>query len=180
MRATSAALGRIARRGIARSVGVAPQAQTREVGRAGAAVLAVAQEALDDPVLERVERDHREPAVRPQHLERRGQRALERAELVVDLDPQRLEDALGGVPLAEARRRRDRLLDRLDEVAGALERLLRAAAHDRPRDLAGVALLAVAAEDVGELPLARLVDDLARRSASAEGSMRMSSGASAA
>ena len=109
MRATSAALGRIARRGVARSVGVRAAGAAREVGRAGAAVLAVAQEALDDPVLERVERDHREAAVRTQHLERGRERALERAELVVDLDPQRLEDALGRVALAEAGRRRDRL-----------------------------------------------------------------------
>ena len=39
---------------------------------------------------------------------------------------------------------------------------LRAAPHDRARDLPRVALLAVAAEDVGELPLARLVDDIGR------------------
>jgi hypothetical protein len=34
-----------------------------------------------------MEREHGEPSTGPQHLERRGQRALERAELVVDLDP---------------------------------------------------------------------------------------------
>ena len=97
----------------------------------------------------------REPAARTQHLERRRQRALERAELVVDLDPQRLEDALGRMALAEARRRRDRRLDHLDEIARALERLLCAAPDDRACDLARVALLAVALEDVGELALAR-------------------------
>ncbi len=121
------------------------------------------EEALDDPVLERVEADHGEPAAGPQHLERRGQRGLERAELVVDGDPQRLEDALRRMAVAEARRRRDRLLDRLDEVARALERLLAAASHDRAGDLPRVALLAVAAEDLCELALARLVHELACR-----------------
>ena len=42
-----------------------------EVGRAGAAALALAEEPLYDPILERVEGDDREPAAGPQHLERR-------------------------------------------------------------------------------------------------------------
>ena len=128
LRAISAADGRIARRGVARSVGSRAADAGREVGRAGAAVLLRAQELLDDPVLERVERDHAEPAAGPQHLERRRQRALERAELVVDLDAQRLEDALCRMALTEPGRRGDRRLDRLDELARALERAaLRAA-----------------------------------------------------
>ena len=48
-----------------------------EVGRALAAALEVAHEALDDPVLERMERDDRETAARPQHRERCGERCLE-------------------------------------------------------------------------------------------------------
>src|SRR5262249_42805189 len=40
----------------------------RELGRARAPVLLVAQEALDDSVLQRVERDDRELAARPEHL----------------------------------------------------------------------------------------------------------------
>ena len=79
----------------------------------------------------------REPAARAEHLERRRQRPLDRAELVVHLDPQCLEDALGRVPLAEARRRGNRGLDRLDEIAGALERLGLAPPDDRACDLSG-------------------------------------------
>src|SRR5690349_5255118 len=59
----------------------------REVRRARAALLARAQEALHDPVLERVEADHREAAAGAQHLECLGERRLERAELIVDRDP---------------------------------------------------------------------------------------------
>src|SRR6478672_11233871 len=75
----------------------------RELGRTRAPVFLVAQEALDDPILERVEGDDREASVRPEHLERRRERALQRAELVVHLDAQRLEDALGRVAFPEPR-----------------------------------------------------------------------------
>ena len=170
----------IGRRESARSAGSWPQTQ---IGKSGGHVqprLLGAQEALDDPVLERVEADHGEPAAGPQHLERVGQRGLERAELVVDGDPQRLEDALGGMAVAEAGRRRDRGLDRLDELAGALERLLAPAAPDRARDLPRVALLAVVAEDPRQLALALASFTSSRAEGSEAGSMRMSSGASVA
>ncbi len=88
-----------------------------------------------------------------------GKRCLELAELVVDGDPQCLEDALGGMPLAEAGGRRDRRLDHVDEIAGAEERLLGAATHDRTGDRARVALLPVAAEDRRQLALVPGVDD---------------------
>src|SRR5262249_39548559 len=68
-----------------------------EVRRARAALLLLAEELLHDAVLERVERDHAEAAAGTQHLERGRERARDGAELVVDLDPQRLEDALGRV-----------------------------------------------------------------------------------
>ena len=71
-----------------------------------------------------MERDDAETPAGAQHLERRRQRALDGAELVVDLDPERLEDALRRMTLAEPRRRGDRGLDHVDEIAGALERLL--------------------------------------------------------
>src|SRR5690349_10550532 len=58
----------------------------REVRRARASLLLAAEELLDDAVFEGVERDHAEPAVWTQHLERGGQRALDGAELVVHLD----------------------------------------------------------------------------------------------
>src|SRR5581483_11660975 len=143
--------------------GLGPARAERELRRARAAVLLSAQEALDDPVLERVERDDGEAALRTEDLDRRRQRALERSELVVHLDAERLEHALRRVPVAEPRRRRDRVLDRLDEVARPLERLGAAAPRDRPRDLPRVALLPEAAEDLGQLALVVLVDDLARR-----------------
>src|SRR5438105_4759695 len=53
----------------------------RKIRGARAAALALAQELLDDPVLERMEGDHRQASARPQHLERGRERDLERAEL---------------------------------------------------------------------------------------------------
>src|SRR5207302_1327644 len=131
----------------------------REVRRALTAALEASHPSLDDPVLERVEADHRDTSSRAEHLERGRQRCLQGAEFVVDGDPQRLEDTLRRMTVAEAGRRRDGGADRLDEVAGPLERLGPAPAADRSRDLARVALLPEAAEDRLELPLGRLVDE---------------------
>jgi hypothetical protein len=55
--------------------------------------------------------------------------------------------------LAEAGWRRDRGLDRLDQIAGSFERLLLPAPDDRLRDLTGVSFLAVTLEDRGQFPL---------------------------
>jgi hypothetical protein len=48
-----------------------------------------------------VEADDGDPAAGPEHLERGREPDLERLELVIDLDPQRLEDALRGMSLTE-------------------------------------------------------------------------------
>ena len=65
--------------------------------------------------------------------------------------------------VAEAARRGDGAADRVDEIGRPLERGLLPAADDRAGDLAREALLAEAAEDVGELALVRLVDEVAGR-----------------
>src|SRR4029077_20826668 len=84
------------------------------------AAFPLAPEVLDDPVFERVERDDGEAAPRPEHLERGRERALERVELAVDGDAERLEDPLRRMPLTEAGRRGNRALDRVDKLARAL------------------------------------------------------------
>ena len=78
--------------------------------------------------------------------------ARQRLELVVDDDAQRLEDAARRIAGAEARRRGDVGLDDLDELAGRLDAArAHGARDDAAGDVLGVALLAVAAEDVGQL-----------------------------
>jgi len=61
------------------------------------------------------------------------------------------------------RRRGDRLLHDLGQLAGRGDRPLAARLDDRPRDPAGEAFLAVAVEDVRDLPLVPSVDDVRRR-----------------
>src|SRR5436190_12572659 len=131
----------------------------RKVGWALAAALEVAHEALDEPVFEGVEADHGEPSARTEHRECRRKGGLERAELVVDRDAQRLEDAFRRMSVSEAGRGGNRGLDRLHKVARPLERLLLAAAHDRLRNLPGVALLAVPLEDRRQVTFVRFVHD---------------------
>src|SRR5438552_1547969 len=64
--------------------------------------------------------------------------------------------------VAEPGRRWNRSLDRLHQIARPFERLLLPAAHDRFRDLAGVAFLAVALEDRREITLVCFVHDAGR------------------
>ena len=91
-----------------------------------------------------------------------GQGGLESAQLVVDGDPERLEDP-PPMPVAEPGGRRDRGLDRLHELARRLERMLAPLTNDALRDLPRIALLAVRAEDLRQLPLLALVHELAGR-----------------
>jgi hypothetical protein len=81
-----------------------------------------------------VEGDDGDAAAHGERVQGRGERPLERAELVVDLDPQGLEGPLGGVATGAPGGRRDRLADQVGEPAGAGERLPGALAGDRGGD----------------------------------------------
>src|SRR5690606_32288204 len=65
---------------------------------------AVEEEALDDPVLERVVSDHDQASVGDEEARRALEALAQGAQLVVDVDAQRLERAAGGVLAARARR----------------------------------------------------------------------------
>jgi hypothetical protein len=142
--------------------GLVPADADGKLGRARAPAYLGGEKPLDHPVFERVEADDGEPTAGPEHRERRRKRALERVELFVHGDPQRLKDALRRMAVAEAARGRDRRLHDVDQLAGPLEWLLLPPAHDRLRDLPCEALLAIATEDRRQLALVPLVDDLAR------------------
>ena len=111
---------------------------------------AVGDEALDDAVLQRMEGDDGQPAAGLQRALGGKQRPGKLAELVVDEDAQRLEDAGGGVDLV-LRVAADMRLDRIGKVERALERALVAPPLDHPRDAAGMPLLAEEAEDAREV-----------------------------
>ena len=146
-------------------LGRAAAAAHRKVGRADAAARAVGQEVLDAPVLERVERDRGQaPAVLVQDRPGLGQRPLQIVQLVVDHDADGLKYALcrGTSSKSAPHGGRQSGLDGGHEVGRGLQRGLLAAADDLAGDDARVAILAVGADDLGQLALLHRVDHGAR------------------
>ena len=88
---------------------------------------------LDQPVLERVVGLHDHAAADPDRVDGGRDRAAQHRELVVDLHPQRLEGALGGVAAGAARRGRDLGVQQLDQARGGRERCRSRAAGPRRR-----------------------------------------------
>src|SRR5665647_1643104 len=98
--------------GLLRAPGEQAQVRTVALGlhrepAGGARLGAPGQGVLDQPVLEGVVREHQDAATDRQALDGRRKRPLERAELVVDLDPDGLERALGRVAAGGPGGRRD-------------------------------------------------------------------------
>ena len=118
------------------------------------------KEALDDPILERVEADDHKASTRSEHLHGRRERSLETAELVVDGYAERLEGPLRRMAVAEPAWRRHRLPDGLDQVVGSLVGPFATTTDDVPGDLSRVPLFAVPAKDVGQVALVGTVDEL--------------------
>ena len=174
--------------GVARQLGAADEEPElgpvlgqldRQAGGRGRAATRACERALDDAVLERLVGQHDDPAADRERVERGGDGALEHRQLLVDLDAQRLEHALGRV----ARRAAPRPGVAAVMIVDELGRIARSAPSARARTIAlRVArrelLLAVLVEDAAQLGLAVLGEDVARRCSSLVASMRMSSGAS--
>ena len=110
------------------------------------------QSAFDDAVLQGLVGLHHQSSPDPQTVERPGHGPLQDVELGVDRDAQCLEGPFGRVPAAATSRRRHGLTDELGQVLGRGDRLAGlTAAHDGGGDAGGESLLAVGAQDVGEL-----------------------------
>src|SRR5207253_3160871 len=71
-----------------------------EVGRTNAVARLPREELFDDPVLERMERDHDDPAAGTDDAHGGGESALEIRKLVVDRDAKSLEDTRRGIDAA--------------------------------------------------------------------------------
>ena len=120
--------------------------------RADAAATLRGEEPLDDAVLERVVGQDDDPSARTQQVHGGGEALLERVELLVDRDPQRLEDARGRVdPAADARVGGRDALDERRQLLGGLDRGRLAGGDDGLGDLPRGRLLAVLAEQRGQL-----------------------------
>src|SRR5205823_5007851 len=129
-----------------------------EVGRTNAVARLPREELFDDPVLERMERDHDDPAAGTDDAHSGGESALEIRKLVVDRDAKSLEDTRRGIDAARPPR-----LDAGNETAkvvGRLERHLDTATDDRSRDARRLRLLAVLGEDASKVLLSPAIHDV--------------------
>ena len=136
----------------------------REAG--SPAARAEAEELLDDPVLERVERHHREAPAGLDEPLGGAKPAHEFAQFVVDRDAQRLEGACRGMGQLSAPRRRD-AGDEPGKLQRRGERLCLAVGDDGARDPASGALLAEVKQNVGDRPLVLVAQDVGGRTAAA-------------
>jgi hypothetical protein len=131
-----------------------------EVGRTNAVARFLDEELFHHPVLERVERDDREPATGTQERKHGCETQAQIRKLVVHRDAQRLEDAGRGIDRARAPLLHTE--DEAPEVVRGQERFARTAPLDRGRDAAGLGLLAVIREHVTERGAIPAVHDVCR------------------
>jgi hypothetical protein len=132
-----------------------------EVGRTDAVARLAREEFLDDPILERMERDHDDPPARAEDAHGRRESMLEVRELVIDRDAESLEDARRGVDAA--RPPRLHAGDETAEIVGCPERRFDTATDDRSRDARRLRLLAVLGEDASKVLFSPGIHDDGRR-----------------
>ena len=150
-----------------RSVGETGLATRSNVGSSGSTMhgtvaragrrssAAFAEEALHDPVLEAVKGDDGEPAAGLQRALGGGQPLLELVELGVQMDADRLEGAGRRIALL-ARAEAGGAADDRGQLGGALDRT---GGDDGAGDRAGARLLAIVAQDPGDLGLVGRVQE---------------------
>lgn len=109
------------------------------------------QEALDHPILQGMETDHRQAPARGQQGGDLLKTPAQGFQFVVDPDADGLEAARGRVLVALLEGHR--LIDQFRQLAGALQRCLLARLHDAPGDASGETFLAVFLEHPGDLVL---------------------------
>ena len=131
------------------------------MGRTDAVARLAGHELLRGPILERVERDDRQPATWTEDAHRGLQAAAEVAELVVDRHAQGLEHARRGVDLPAAPCLHAG--DEPTEFLGAHEGATGPAANDRPGDAGGLRLFAELGEDPPEVTVVPGVHQVSRR-----------------
>ena len=154
--AISAGDGLRAPRKTSRCRATAPQTQGRPGGQTHPPEAAVGEDLLRQAVLAGVVADHGAHAPDREVRQARRERRVELAQLVVDLDPQRLEHPARRVALAAGRRRHGRR-----HHVGQLPRGgQRTGRHDRPGDAPGQPPLSVLTEECRQLVGGEAVDQV--------------------
>src|SRR5687768_655520 len=131
-----------------RRLGLFPAAAHRKVRRTNTVSGQVAEEPLDDPVLERVIGDDRQSRAFLQPLDALSQALFQGGQLVVDGDAQRLEDARDRLETVAARG--DGRFDDLAQPSRRDDGFPLALTHNRARDAAGMSLLPEIPQDPSE------------------------------
>src|SRR6185436_4040908 len=124
---------------------------------------ALVEKALYDPVLERVEGDDHQPAARLQAALGGGKTAGKLAQLVVDVDSQRLERLRGGMAIIAAPAADGARNELGQRARGGDRSIFSARLDDQTRNDARAALLAQNVKNAREIFLVRLVDDIGCR-----------------
>src|SRR5690606_35902402 len=134
------------------------ESETRLVGGDGngqvrwAGLLRPRHEGLfDQAVFQRVVGEHGDPPAHGQRVQGCGQRAFQRRQLAVHFDTQRLEGALGGIATGAPGGRGDRRTDDVDQPSGGGDGGLPPFPDDQAGDPRREPLLAVLAQDAGQL-----------------------------
>ena len=131
-----------------------------QMPRARGNLAALGQEILDDAVFQRMEGDDDEPAAWLQHALGGRERFMQLVEFFVDEDAQRLERTGCGVNFVGLGAHH--FCDEIGQRPRGRDRRFLARGDDGARDAAGVSLLAVDVDDVGQIRLGRLGDDIGR------------------
>ena len=131
-----------------------------EVGRTNAVARFAREELFDDPILERVKGDDRDPASGAEDAHRAGEPRREVRELVIHRDAERLEDSRGRIDAPRTARLHAR--DEAAELVGGLECRLGTAADDRAGDARGFRLFAVLGKDASEIARGPAVHEVGR------------------
>ena len=121
------------------------------------------EELFDDPILERVKRDHGEPPARSEPPIEDVERRPQISKFVVNGDPQSLERPRGEMQPAPPVVRRNDRGDDLDKFERADDVAATPRGHHGLGDAPGVTFFAVLHQDLGQVVLAPAVDDLRGR-----------------
>ena len=122
-----------------------------EVTRTATGPAARRQAGFDDPVFQRMERNHHQATAGFQNALGRCKTSIKLLKFLVDEQPQRLKRPRCGMDIA--RPAMNDATDNVGERAGRDDRPLLSRRHDGVRDRAGMPLLAQVENDVGEIAL---------------------------
>lgn len=117
--------------------------------------------ALDDPIFKRVERDYGQPPAVTQLRDRGGNETLERPQLIVDRDSERLKRSCGRM-YAPSARNVERSDDNVRKLLCGGDRFTIALSYDCASDLTSASFLSVFKDQIRQLVLSEFIHKFRR------------------